>query len=150
MKRKILIAVLIIIVAGAVVAYRMYSKPEPDVTQDRADVAVTAKDLLAAFENDTAAATKLYVDKIVEVTGTVRSTDTSGAVVLGEEGSASEVIIGFDRRHIKEVAQLKAGAVAVLQGKCSGYSKSSSDPDDMLASLGATVHLRSGGIKNKK
>jgi hypothetical protein len=150
MKRKILIGVVILIVAGGVIAYRMFSKEEPDITQDKPDASVTAKDLIAAFEKDTAAASKMYVDKIIEVTGTVKSVDTSGAVVLGEAGAASEVVVGFDRRHLKDVAQLNTGSLVTLQGICSGYTKSSGDPDDMLASLGATVQFRSGGIKARK
>jgi hypothetical protein len=149
MKRRILVAVLILIVVAAIIGYRIYSRQTPDVVQDDPDVTVTAKDLIAAFEKDTAAAFKMYVDKIVEVTGTIKSVDTSGAVVMGEEGTPSEVVIGLDRRHIKDAEKIKVGSVAVLQGICSGYNKSSGDPDDMLASLGATIQLRSAGIKNK-
>jgi hypothetical protein len=128
----------------------MYSKQTPDVVQDDPDVTVTAKDLIAAFEKDTAAAGKMYLDKIIEVTGMVKSVDTSGAVVMGEEGTPSEVVIGLDRRHIEDAGKIKVGTVAILQGICSGYNKSSGDHDDMLASLGATIQLRSAGIKNKK
>ncbi|HVF81371.1 MAG TPA: hypothetical protein VM884_05535 [Flavisolibacter sp.] len=150
MKRKILIGVLILIVVAAIIGYRMYSKQTPDIVQDDPDVAVTAKDLIAAFEKDTAAAGKLYLDKIIEVTGRIKSVDTSGAVIMGEESTASEVVIGLDRRHIEDAGKIKVGTVAVLQGICSGYNKSSGDPDDLLASLGATIQLRSAGIKVKK
>jgi hypothetical protein len=150
MKRKILIGVLILIVVAAIIGYRMYSKQTPDIVQDDPDVAVTAKDLIAAFEKDTAAAGKLYLDKIIEVTGRIKSVDTSGAVIMGEESTASEVVIGLDRRHIGDAGKIKVGTVAVLQGICSGYNKSSGDPDDLLASLGATIQLRSAGIKVKK
>ena len=150
MKRKIIIGVLILIVVAGIIGYRMYSKQTPDVVQDTPDATVTAKDLIAAFEKDTAAARKQYIDKIVEVTGMVKSVDTSGAVVLGEEGSPSEVVAGLDRRHMKDYEKLKVGSVAVLQGVCSGYNKSSGDADDLLASLGTTIQLRSAGIKDKK
>lgn len=149
MKRKILVGVLLLIVVGAIVGYRMYSKQTPDVVQDKPDAVVGAKELIAAFEKDTAAAGKLYVDKILEVTGTVKSVDTSGAIVMGEEGMPSEVVVGLDRRHLKDVETLKVGAVAVLQGICSGYNKSSGDTTDLLAGLGATIQLRSAGIKKK-
>lgn len=150
MKRKIWLGILILIVAGGAIAYRMFSKEEPDITQDKPDAAITVKGLIEAFEKDTASASKMYIDKIVEVTGIIKSVDTAGAVVMGEVGSASEVVVGLDRRHLKEAAELKPGTNATLQGICSGYTTSSGDPDDMLASLGATVQLRSGGIKNKK
>lgn len=109
---------------------------------------ITATELIAAFDRDTASARRTYVDKIVEVTGNVKRIDTTGAVVLGEEGSASEVTVGLDRRHLNDHEKLKVGSTAVLQGICSGYDKGSGD--DLLASLGTTVQLRSAGVKNRQ
>ncbi|MDQ6608777.1 MAG: OB-fold putative lipoprotein [Bacteroidota bacterium] len=150
MKRKIVIGVLILIVVAAIIGYRMYSKQTPDIVQDKPDITVTVKDLIAAFEKDTAAASKLYIDKIIEVTGLIKSVDTSGAVVMGEEGNPSDVVVGLDRRHLNDVVGLKEGSVAVMQGICSGYNKSSGNADDLLAGLGATIQVRSAGLKAKK
>ena len=144
MKRKIIIGVLILIVVAAIIGYRMYSKQTPDIVQDDADVTVTAKELIAAFEKDTAAASKIYLDKIVEVTGTVKSVDTSGGVVIGEEGTASSVACGIDRRHKESIYSLKVGVTTTIQGKCSGYE------GEDIPGLGTTVHLAFAGIKNKK
>ena len=149
MKRKILIGILVLIVVGGSIGYYLFSKNEPDITQDEPDVAVTAKDLIAAFEKDTANASKTYIGKVVEVTGNVKSVDTSGAIVMGENGAVSDVTVGLDRRHLEDAKIIKIGSIVVLQGRCSGYTKSSGDPDDLLASLGTTVELRSGGIKKK-
>lgn len=150
MKRKIILIVLVIIAVVAIIGYRMFTKSTPDIVQDKPDVTVTAKELITAFEVDTAAAGKRFIDKVVEVTGMVKTVDTSGAVVLGEDGSPSEVVIGLDRRHVADAHQIKEGSTVVMQGICSGYNKSSGDPDDMLAGLGATIQLRSAGLKNKK
>jgi hypothetical protein len=148
MKRKIiLIVIAVIAIAGLIGAY-LYFKQTPDVVQKAPDVTINARELIAAFEQDTAAAHKAYIDKVVQVTGTVKSIDTSGAVILGEEGAASEVVIGLDRRHMDDHKHLKVGRKAVLQGICSGYSASGGDPDDLLASLGTTVQLRSAGVKS--
>ncbi|HEV7333039.1 MAG TPA: hypothetical protein VGN63_18530 [Flavisolibacter sp.] len=150
MKRKIiLIVVAVILVAGAIAAY-LYFKPTPDIVQGSPDVSVNAGELIAAFESDTAAARRLYLDKVVAVTGPVKSIDTSGSVVLGEDGSLSVVSIGLDRRYLDDHQKVKVGKVATLQGICSGYTTSGGgDPDDLLASLGTTVQLRSAGVKNK-
>lgn len=150
MKRKILYVVIILIVAAGIIGYRLYSKQTPDVVKQEPQVSVSAAELVAAFEKDTAAASQRFLDKVVQVSGNVKSVDTSGAVVLGEEGSGSEVVIGLDRRYKADAAKLKAGTVATLQGVCSGYTSGSTDPADMLASLGTTVQLRSAGIKEKK
>lgn len=152
MKRIIWITVILIIVIGGGYAYYLYKKQTPDITNGKPDVAVTAKDLLDAFNKDSAAARKQYVDKIVEVTGNVKKIDTTGSLVLGEQESLSEVVVGFDRRHMKDYEKLKLGTTAVVQGICSGArnENSSSDPTDLLAGLGTTVELRSAGVKNKK
>jgi hypothetical protein len=148
MKRTIIIIALLIIAIGVWYGVKMFKLQTPDVVNKKPDVVVSVKDLLEAFNKDTASARKQYVDKIIEVTGNVKRIDTTGSIVLGEEGSASEVTVGLDRRHSKDYQKLKTGSVAVLQGVCSGYDKASGD--DLLASLGTTVELRSAGVKEKK
>lgn len=148
MKRTIIIIILLIVAVGGWYAYRLYQEKTPDVVNKKPDVMITATELIAAFDRDTASARRTYVDKIVEVTGNVKRIDTTGAVVLGEEGSASEVTVGLDRRHLNDHEKLKVGSTAVLQGICSGYDKGSGD--DLLASLGTTVQLRSAGVKNRQ
>jgi uncharacterized protein (UPF0333 family) len=152
MKKVILIAVILIISVGGWYAYKMYQEKTPDVVNEKPDVVVTAKEFLNAFTNDTAAARKQYVDKIVEVTGNVKRIDTTGSIVLGEEGSASEITVGLDRRHLSDYEKLKVGSVAVVQGICTGSTNESnnSDPTNLLAALGTTVELRSAGVKEKK
>ena len=148
MKRIILVAFILIIAIGAWYAYRTYQEKTPDVVNKKADVVITANKLLDAFNRDTSAAIKRFVDKIIEVTGRVKRIDTTGAVVLGEDDSMSEVILGLERRHIEDYKKLKEGSVAVMQGICSGFKKAGGD--DLLASLGTTVELRSAGVKDKK
>lgn len=152
MKRIIIIAIILIIAFAGLYGYKMYQQKTPDVVNKTPDIAVSARELLDAFSKDTAAARKLYVDKIVEVTGNVKRIDTTGSIVLGEEGSTSEVTVGFDRRHLKDYEKLKVGSVTNVQGVCSGSTGSSSntDPTDLLSSLGITVELRSAGVKEKK
>ena len=148
MKRPVIIIIILIIAIVAVIAYIKIKEETPDIVNITPDAALDAGTLLAAFDKDTASAIKNYLNKIIEVRGNVKSIDTSGAVVLGEEGNPSEVVIGLDRRHMKDHEKLKVGSHAVLQGVCSGYSKGGGD--DLLASLGTTVELRSAGVKEKK
>lgn len=145
MKRTIIIIILAVIIIGGAIAYKMFREETPDVVNQKPDVSMDATALLAAFDKDTTSAIKNYLNKILEVKGNVKSIDTSGAIILGEEGTASEVVVGLDRRHMKDHEKLKVGSVAILQGVCSGYSKGGGD--DLLASLGTTVELRSAGVK---
>ena len=147
MKRKIIIVLLALIVVGASAGYYLYTKKTPDIVSNKPDVMVTATALITAFEKDSAAAARQYVDKLVEVTGRVKSVDTSGSVVLGEEGTQSVVACGLDRRHLKDADGLKPGSTAILQGRCTGYTKG----EEMMGiSLGTTVQLAFAGVKLKK
>lgn len=149
--KKIIIVVVMLILAVAAYGYFLYHQKTPDVVNKKPDMSISTTALLEAFNKDTAAARKNFIDKIVEVTGKIKRVD-SGALVLGEEGSISEVTVGFDRRHVKDCEGLIPGDVAIVQGVCSGSTNSgpSADPTDLLAGLGTTVELRSAGLKQKK
>ena len=149
MKRKILIGVLILIVVGGSVGYYLYTKKVQNYAEGEPDINITAKELVEAFDKDTASAVKRFMDKKIRVTGTIKSLDAS-AVVLSEEGSASSVVVGLDERNKKNISQIRVGEAATLQGKFSGYDKSSGDPEDMLASLGTTVNIDYAGVVSKK
>ena len=146
MKRKILFAAVILIVVAAIIIYRMYSQQTEDIVDQTADARITAKELIAAFEKDTAAARIQYVDKIIEVTGTVKKVDTSGSVVLGIEGTESGVVFGLDRRHMDDYKKISPGKQATLQGKCTGFTM-----EEMMGiNLGTTVTLNFAGVKNSR
>jgi len=146
MKRKIVIGILIIIVIGGIIAYRIYDERTPDIVNRKPDIVTDAATLIAAFNSDTASASKKYIDKVIEVTGTVKSIDTSGAIVLGEAEGESAVVCGLDRRHLRDHEQVTKGSVAVLQGRCTGYEKG----EEILGvSLGTTIQLAFAGVKIK-
>jgi hypothetical protein len=149
MKRTvtILLIVLILIVIGALIGYRMYTNKVPNYADQTPDLTVSTTELADAFNKDTAIASKRFMDKIVRVTGLVKSLDSS-AVVLGDEGSLSDIVVGLDDRNLKGIQHLKVGDTAMLQGKFSGYSKASGD--DLLASLGATIKIDYAGLKDRK
>ena len=146
-KYIIIIVILLIASAGAYIGITKYREQTPDTSKKKPDVVITAKELIASFDQDTAAAKKRFVDKLIEVSGMVVSVDTTGAVVLGEAGDPSAVTVSLDRRHIDDHKKLEAGTMAVLKGICTGYSKGSGD--DLLASLGTTVELNFASVQNK-
>ena len=69
---------------------------------------------------------------------------------MSEQGIPSSVVVGLADRNKNSIMQLKVGEAATLQGKFSGYDKSSGDPEDMLANLGTTVNIDYAGVVNKK
>lgn len=150
MKKQIGYTLLVLVLLGALVGYWLYAKTTPDVVQTTPDVVITADALTGAFAQDAAAARRRFNGKVILVTGRVKSISPSGAVVLESSTGASEVVVGLDERHKQDLANLRTGADASLQGVYSGYEKSSGDAGDLLSSLGATVHLRSAGLKAKQ
>jgi len=149
MKRTtIIILIIVLLVAvGGLIVYKMYTNKVPNYADANPDITVGANELVEAFNKDTAVASKRFRDKIVRVTGIVKSLDSS-AVVLGEEGNPADVVVGLDDRNLKGVHHIKAGDTAILQGKFSGYSQGSGD--DLLASLGTTIKIDYAGVKDKK
>jgi hypothetical protein len=146
MKRNILIILLVVFVFGGFFAYRIYSDETKDIVNRQPDLKTTAAELVAAFEKDSSSAMKTYIDKIIEVTGKVRSIDTSGAVILGDEGSESSVIFSLDRRHLNDHKEARAGEAVVMQGKCTGVRLGE---EIMGIRLGTTIEFNFAGVKKK-
>lgn len=146
MRRKLLFAavVLVLIVAG-IAAWKYFERTDDLVTREPA-ASITASELIAAFDSDTARARQQYVNKILEITGTVTKIDSS-AIEMGKEGSLSVVVVGMDERHLEDLQELTIGRTATIQGECTGYDKGSGD--DLLAALGTTVQIKAAGVKRK-
>jgi hypothetical protein len=146
MKRNILITILVIVVFGGYLGYRIYMDETVDVVNRNADVNISADALIAAFEKDSSSAMKTYMDKLVEVTGVVKAVDTSGTVILGSPGMESSIVFSLDRRHLSDHKDLKAGDMVVMQGKCTGARMGE---EIMGISLGTTIEFNFAGLKRK-
>jgi flagellar basal body-associated protein FliL len=145
MKKKIIIGVLVVVAAAAGFGYYKYNQKNPDLVTKKPDITVNAPDLIAAFEKDTASANRQYLDKVIEVTGTVKSIDTSGVIFLGSPDAQSSVVCGLDERHRTDHAQAKVGSTITVQGRYTGYKA-----EEMLGmNLGTNVELSFCGVKNK-
>jgi hypothetical protein len=147
MKRTGLYIILLLLLGSGVTAYLMYNHQNADPVDEKPDMIVSARTLLSAFEVDPDAAAKQYVDKRIEVTGTIKSVDTSGALIIGSNDNTSEIIVAIDPRHKSGLADQKPGEIITVQGTCSSYSGNEAKEDDLLSGLGATLRFRSAGIK---
>ena len=115
-----LLSVLLITVTGAVIGYKMYTKPHRNVEQVKA-VQLSAIELATAYENNEAEANTQYLDKVLEIKGeiteisknqkgepviTLKGTDMSG-IICTLEGTATPAI--------------KLNAPVVIKGICTGF-----------------------------
>jgi tRNA_anti-like len=124
MKRIILILLVIVILAGGWYAYRIYTGKVKSLTEVKTDVTITAKELIAAFEKDSAAANKQYLGKVIEVTGNVKSVEKeegTATVSLGENGTMSSVRCSMDTTYVQQAAGIQEGSAITVKGACTGF-----------------------------
>jgi hypothetical protein len=118
-----LFAVLSIALITIWVALHYYFLKHPDMVKARPDFVITATVLQKEFEDNEAAASARYINKILEVTGTivsVTSTDSTHLNISLKTGSEiSSVICSFPG--IGDPSKFNAGKEVTLHGECSGF-----------------------------
>ncbi len=118
--KRILAAILLLIITAGFIGYKMYTKPHRNVEEAKG-INVTALQLATAYETNEPEANTLYLDKVLEVKGeaaeisknqkeetviTLKGTDMGG-VICTLEGATAAVV--------------KSGAVVTVKGICTGY-----------------------------
>jgi len=144
MKKIILITLPIAFVLCGFAGYRFVNKESKDVASGKAEISVDANTLVATFDMDTASAKKMYVNKIIKISGKIKNIDPAGAIVLEGPEEESSVVCGLDPRHLSDLSELNTGSIVVLQGRCTSYEKG----EEMLGvNLGTTVQVAFAGVK---
>lgn len=96
--------------------------PEPEYIE------VTAKDLLAAYDENTVSADNTYKDQLLKVTGTVGTIgkdimdDAYVTLTSDEPYSLISVQCYFSKDNLDAIASLKEGDTVTITGKCDGES----------------------------
>ena len=122
--RILLIALGLGILAGGFVAYKMWNKPHRDVADAKADVKLEATDLFNQFSTDEATANGQYLDKIVQVCGTVAQVSTENEVVtiqLEAGDLLGGVLCELDNLSEHPRTDFQAGETVCFKGICTGY-----------------------------
>lgn len=121
MQKRVLffvLAILCLLIAGW--AYYLYQKPRAGVTGTKADFAISAPALYKEFTMNEEAATKKYVDKVLQVTGKVQQIDSMQGnvnVILYADVADGGVNCTFaGNENIP-----KAGEEVVIKGRCTGF-----------------------------
>lgn len=120
-KTIIVLSVVIIVLLAGVFVYMTYNKPHKSVND--VDFSMDATLLVAEFEQDEAAANTKYLDKVVEVKGTVKEvmkSDSSITLLLGEADAMSSVSCSLSAGAAKDAGDVKAGDEVTIRGICSG------------------------------
>jgi hypothetical protein len=118
--RIILIIIALIILAGILIGYTLYNKPQRSVESEKA-IAISAIQLFKEFEeNETDANTK-YLNKAVLVSGVISEINSNqeGKTVLILE--TENPMFGVSCTLEDQAQGLSTGASVTVKGICTGY-----------------------------
>jgi hypothetical protein len=126
MKTYIKIALFIvtfIALSGILAALYMYNLKHTDMAKAKPDFVVTASVLQKAFEDNEASASTRYINKIIEVTGTIASVKPAEnnilSISLVTGSDISSVICTFPA--VNDASKFITGDKITLRGECSGF-----------------------------
>ncbi len=124
--KKILLVLLVLVVAGVAIGYFIWNKPHKDVLSAES-IQSGAVDLYQSFVADSASANKKFIDKVVEVTGTVHSIavnqQNQKVVLLKTASDGAYVNCTMEQAD----AIVKEGSTVKLKGICSGLGQGDAD-----------------------
>ena len=119
MMRKLLVIAILAIGVMAILAYRFYNKPHRVVADEEA-VRIDAVELFDAFQQDEHKANLLYLDKALEIKGSVseilQNQDGKTVVVL----KTNDPLFGISCTMSTPVT-VQPGMMVTIKGICTGY-----------------------------
>ena len=122
--KKIGVLLGLLCIIGGATGYYLYNKPHENVSKAKADFEMTAVELFSAFEADEAASNQKYLDKFIQVEGTINEVkeDEEGFPVLFLDGGGMlfGVKCNLDRLSEHERTNFTQGESVVLKGICTG------------------------------
>ncbi len=124
-KKYIVFAILIIIIIAGIYGYKEYNRKVADVSTAAPQEIIHATDMLAAFTNDEAVATKKFAGKTVLVTGIVaeiiNQQDTMMNIFLGNDTDINKVSCLMDMRKKEALKNVSVGKQISIKGVCTGF-----------------------------
>ena len=121
--KKIITIGLLLAVVGAGVGFMIYNKPHQNMQSAKSDFKMTATELFSDFEaNETTANTK-YLDKVIELNGTVQSVseeENKVSITLDAGGLMGGVICQLDELSKHKRTEFKKGETVQMKGLCTG------------------------------
>lgn len=123
MKKKILLTLIIIATIGASYVYYQFNKPHRDIAASTPVSVLNAQDLFEEFDLNENEANKLYLGKIVQVSGVVYSVEVGAKgdlnVLLMGEDDMFGVACNFNKDQINE-SEINKGDQVTIKGECAG------------------------------
>jgi hypothetical protein len=124
---KKIIALLTIVAAivVSVFAYKEYNRKSTDLSFVKPQVTIDAIKLIAAYENDEPNANKLYLGKVLLVSGKIAAIenqqDTLVTILLGGQDNMHKVSCLLDKAQIKNIKNYSVEKTIAIKGICTGF-----------------------------
>jgi hypothetical protein len=122
MKRKILIAIVIVTGLAIALAVSMYKKPSEKVVTADAEYTLTSASLFNEFEINENSANEKYLNKVVAVSGRITDISLSDSSNLNVVLSADDQLFGVSCQFPgqTEKNKMKRGDEVLIKGLCTG------------------------------
>jgi hypothetical protein len=123
MKRIFLIVIVVALGVVVFFAFREYNRTNKDLKNTSPDIITTVSGILAAFDKDSASFNKKYIDKVIAVSGVVKSIDQQEnpvVIAMGNAGEMSSVQCSMDSTYANEYKSVKEGSQVTIKGLCTG------------------------------
>jgi hypothetical protein len=118
-----LLVVMLIAISGILAGLMLYNKKHTDTSKAKPDYVLTATVLQKEFEDNEKTASVKYINRIIEVSGSISSvtkSDSSNVNISLKTGSdLSAVSCTFTAN--TDASLFKIGDDIVLRGECEGY-----------------------------
>lgn len=108
------------LVAGLLLLYWIFNKPHRDVTKEKG-ITLTAQQLYDAFKNNETQANSLYLDKAIELNGTVADIITNQSGLKVVNFSTNDPLVMINCTFKTDPGNLKVGDTITFKGICTGY-----------------------------
>ena len=118
--KKLLIALIILVIIAAGFGYYMYNKPLSSTSSMSTEFTMQAGELLEEFENDEEKANASYLDKVIEITGKIQKVESKNgttSIYLDSDNPLSSVIFQLEEPN----STILEGQLITLKGICTGY-----------------------------
>jgi hypothetical protein len=124
MRKVIYIGLMLVIVAIAGTVYYVFNKPHRNVVNEESAFSLSSDQLLAEYDKDTASANKKYLDKVIQLKGTVSDVivdQQGGVVIVLNDGKSMFGITCTISANSKEASKkYQKGKEISLKGICTG------------------------------
>jgi hypothetical protein len=112
------------ILVGVAVFLFVFRKSSDNIANETPAFKVSCTQLVSEFESNEQVANTKYLDKVIEVSGTIAelNSDTSGVnITLRDENATSGVTCSFGISQKINIKELKLGSPLTCKGICTGF-----------------------------